>query len=636
MKHKTLVVVDSEKYLAKANPDNQNNELCTISVGDIFSRDNVKLVGDYKKIKQVFDAREESLKWMKAWPDIKIDGKSFKEVVAYDKTSLWWFVEFWFYNAHSFHDYSILDIFHAIETAERILGKEKPSRVAATGESLLCRVMPLVAASKGMDAAYNQTKNFQSDIRKKIRPTLVKHFKATKEFLRGTQKRKLLHKTRERIKVLIFTHPTYRQTTADAETGNKFVEDTIIGPIIRELKDCDVAVVDTDPFGALRLGFTFRSPEYNHIEIYKNKIIEEKVAKEEKLLKGKLEQFYPHLKKSLAYKGIEMHPLLEQKFSELFHRKFSEVVKYIELAKEAVRMEKPDVVVVVDEYGMYGKAAVFAGEQAGIPTVAVQHGIMSDSNIALFHPSGELTDRSTPLHNPIPDKTLVNGEYYKNFLASFGYPQNSFVPTGQPKYDVLAKAEKIFNKEKTRAELGLKQHEKMLVLASSTQGFPKKENENFMKSLFGAVKKIGGLKLVIKLHPNEYDSSLHKKLAREAGIEFVITKDANTSELLYACDALITISSTVALEAMILGKPVVIANLTGKPDQVPYVEKQAAAGVYKDSDMLPTIKKILFDEKTIKKLEEPRKKFVFDYAYKIDGMAAKRSADMIRGMVRGA
>jgi len=623
MKHRTLAFVDSEKYLKILKKE----EMIIVGAGDVGRSSGIKLVEDYKKVKKVFDAREEGLKWMKAWPGMKISDVNFKELTAYDRTSLWWFTELWFWNAHSSYDYSILDIFHSIEAAERILNREKPDKVIVAGDSLLASAMLLSAEARGIEAESIQPRDFKRDFSKMLRPILVKNFKKAKEFLRKMPKADFLRKTEGKIKVLVFTHPSYRQATVD-EAGKKIVEDTILSPVLRELKDCDVVVVDTDPFVALRLGFTF-SKECKHIESYTNAVIEKKIFEEERLLKEKWALFSPLMKKVLSYKRIDLMHLLEQKFSELFRRKFSEAVKYIELSKEAVRVENPDVVVVVDEYGLYGKAAVYAAKLSSKPVAAVQHGIMSTSNVACLHTSEELSNGLTPLHNPIPDVTLVNGEYYKTFLESFGYPKGSVIPTGQPKYDILSKAEKIFSREKTRSEFGIAAEEKMLLLASSTQAFPQQENEIFMRSLFKAAKEIPGLKIVVKLHPNEYDTSLHKKLAEEAGIDVKIVRDANTFELLYASDAMITVSSTVALEAMILGKPVIIANLTGQPDQVPYVERKAAVGVYKDKDMMPTIKKVLAG-----KTKTDEKKFVMDYAFKIDGMAAKRIADVIRSMVK--
>jgi glycosyltransferase involved in cell wall biosynthesis len=627
MKHKTLVIVDSQEDLSRLRLEKQEGDLRIINIGNTSWGKNVRPLGYYTKQKQVFDSREEALKWMKSWPGLKIDGKSFKELLAYDNTSLWWFTEFWFWNAHSPHDSSILDIFHSIEIAERILSSEKPSSVVISGESLLCSVISLVAKARDLEVSFIQNKNFRKNMDKKIRPTLVKEFKNIKEFLRKIPKRKILHKKPRKINILMFTHPTYRQNTIDVGTGKNIVEDITLGPVMKELQDCYITVVDTDPFATFRLDFTFSSPGYNHLESYTNKVIEEKVFKEEKILKEKWNSIEPFLKKVLMHRNIELMPLLEQKFLEMFHRKFLDAVKYIELAKEAVRIERPDVLIVVDECGLYGRAAVFAGEQAGILTYAIQHGLIGASSIEYMHTTEELQNGLSPLHNIIPDKTLVTSEYYNNLLVEFGYRKDSVVTTGQPKYDILAKVGKIFDKEKTRLRFGLKPEDKMLVFAS--QPLPREENEILMRSLFNAVKKISGLKLVIKLHPNEYDSSLHESVAKEVGIDVSIIKDINISEILYACDVLINVSSTVTDEAMRLNKPVIIANLTGKPDDTPYVKMGVAIGVYKDNDMVPAIRKVFFDKKIRKKMEEHRKKFVFE----IDGLASKRIAEFIKKTV---
>jgi len=629
MKQRIILLVDSEKGLAQAKVYEQKGEVRILGIGNIPRGNNAKLLENYDNLKKVFDARAEALKWMKTWPKIKIIGdKNFKEFMTYGNTSLWWFTEFWFWNAHSFYDNSILDIFYSIEAAERILDKEKPDMVMAPCDGLLCSMVSLVAKSRGIETFFVPTKNFRKELAKKIRPVLVKYFKTVKEFLRKIPNQKLLHKTPGRIKILMFTHPIYRQAIIDVKTGKQIKEDSILGPVIRELGDCDVILVDTDPFGVLRLGFTLNSPGYKHIETYINKTIEKKISSEDKLFKKKWKLIEPLLNKALIYRNIELMPFLEQKFLEMFRRKFTDAVKYIEIAKEAVRIEKPNVLVIVDECGLYGKAAIFAGKQAKIPTIAIQHGLIGESSIEFLHTAEELSGDPSLSPNSIPDKTFVSGKNYNDILIRFGYPKGSAVTTGQPKYDILANAEKIFDKKKIRDMFGLKPEDKLLVFAS--QPWSNEINEVLLRSLFRSVKKIPEARLVIKLHPNEYNSSLHEKIAKEIGIDVSIIKDINIFELLYACDALITISSGAALDAMILNKPVIIANLMGRLDDVPYVDRGTAFGVYKDSDMLPTIRKALFDKKNVEKMDGPRRKFIFEHAYNIDGEASKRIAELIR------
>jgi len=97
---------------------------------------------------------------------------------------------------------------------------------------------------------------------------------------------------------------------------------------------------------------------------------------------------------------------------------------------------------------------------------------------------------------------------------------------------------------------------------------------------------------------------------------------------------MVTKSSTTTLEAAILNKPIIILNLSGKPDIIPYVDKGIALGVYKKEDLIPAIKNALYSREVREKLARQREKFVYDYAYLQDGNASERVASLIAQVAR--
>jgi UDP-N-acetylglucosamine 2-epimerase len=300
---------------------------------------------------------------------------------------------------------------------------------------------------------------------------------------------------------------------------------------------------------------------------------------------------------------------------------------------QVVKKEKPGVIVIVDEYGLYGRAATIAGKINNIPTLAIQHGALTPNDLGWLHLSDEISNNFIdPKYCPIPDKTAVSGEYYKNILTRLGsYPKDRVIITGQPKYDILAHANNFFEKRKIYDKFKVEYKKKLVVLA--TQPLPENENELLFRSVFREIKKLKDIQLVIKLHPNEYDESLHRNIAKEVGLDVILTKDINLFELLNACDVLMTVSSTVALEAMILDKPVIIVDLKTNPDETAFVKSGAAIGVYKSNDINKAIIKILNDKGTKKKLQNNMKKFVYEHAYRIDGLAYKRIVKLINEMI---
>jgi glycosyltransferase involved in cell wall biosynthesis len=602
-----------------------------------------KAYSDYVGYEELKMINKNALLWIKKWPDIKIKGnKSFKKLLSYKGTSLWWFVETWFYEASMFHYYSVEEIIRNVEIVGKIIDKEMPDKIILVDDKgLLSKIIKIIADHKKIQiiSIPDFASSFRYELVKQLVPFSLKTFKGLKELSREFSAKLssfFTPRDRKKARILMVTHPTYRQISVDPSTGEMVKEDLILGPIIRSLdrNRYEALMIDTDPFPTLRLNFLF-AKGCNHIEGYLNGEIKKEVRKEskslsKKWLKIKREETF---KESLNYKGIPLLDLLDEKFSEVFKRKLVESIKYIELMSRAVETENPAAVVVIDEYGLYGRAAIFAARLNGIPTLAIQHGIIGPRHIGYYHKKEEMS-RNTAKENHciIPDKTAVNGAYYKNILIRMGsYPPSSVAVTGQPKYDVLAFADKIYKKERVCSLLKLDPNKKLIVFASQPDS--PQANELLFRSIFQAVKKIPGAQLVIKLHPNEYDSSLHERVAREAGVNAVIVKDIDLFELLHACDLMLTLSSTVAIEAMILDKPVITVNLTNAPDAMPFAESGAAIGVYKREDIYPAINKALKNKQVRRNLQLRRKKFVYNNAFKIDGQASGRVINLIKEML---
>jgi glycosyltransferase involved in cell wall biosynthesis len=659
--YKILAIVSSQNDFKKIIPTLKKLKKNKIIVFDLnenlfFRNKNIEFIyknfNDYKNLsKKINKIDKKAIEWIKKWPNIKMhDNKNFKEITAYKNISLWWLVEVWFYLSSFFNFYPIKEIIKNIEIIQHIIHIESPNRIIITNDkSLIGKVTTLVGFDRKIPVECIESEiffNFKYFITKHTVHHLIKILKQIKGLLREFSEKIIKFSIRTKNKhskyknkILFITHPTYIQSSINTENNEKIKEDIILGPIIRQLKkdkNNEILLVDTDPFPNFRFNFLFEK-NYKHIEGYLTKEIKKKIVNETKQFSKKWNEL-KHEKsfiKSLVYKNIPLFDLLGDKFSELFHRRLIEAVKYIEMMKQVVKVENPNIIVIVDEYGLYGRAAIIAGKLNNVPTLAIQHGVFTPKELGYSHYRDEIfTDKFINLNYcPIPDKTAVSSEYYKNILFNSGsYPKNGVVVTGQPKYDVLAYANKIFKKKKIFKQFGIDYQKKIIVLA--TQPYPKHENELLLRSVFTGIKKLLDTHLIIKIHPNEYDKSFHQRIAREVGVNVVIVKDINLYELLYACDLMMTVDSTAAIEAMILGKPVITVTLPGSSFVVSYAESGATFGVYKPEDISSAIVKVLNNRQIRKKLHSNMKRFVYNHAYKIDGNASKRIVNLIKELIR--
>src|SRR5918999_3646141 len=98
---------------------------------------------------------------------------------------------------------------------------------------------------------------------------------------------------------------------------------------------------------------------------------------------------------------------------------------------EVLSAVRPRVVCLYAESSGWGRAAVAACRAKGVPTVAVQHRIVYPKYYSYRHDPDEAAC-------PRPDRTAVFGEAAARLLREMGgYPPQSLVTTGSPKFDDL-------------------------------------------------------------------------------------------------------------------------------------------------------------------------------------------------------
>jgi surface carbohydrate biosynthesis protein len=293
-------------------------------------------------------------------------------------------------------------------------------------------------------------------------------------------------------------------------------------------------------------------------------------------------------------------------------------------------MFKPKVFFTICEYGPEQYMGIAAAKKLGIKTVALQHGVIHPSHNGYYHHLENISKTDEDFTNYVlPDITCVQGEYEKRILLKYGYPKEKVVVTGQPRYDLLYYADKIYDKKQIFKQLELDPNKELIVWTTQTHGLSLEENKKNINAIYSTAKALKNVQLVIKLHPGEdQGAALYKK--NESFNPIIKGKEMDTYALLYACDLMITRHSTTAMEAVALNKPVIVLNLSGEQDPVEYVEEGVALGVYKEEDLKSAIEKLLQDDS---ELAKNRAKYIEKYLYKIDGKASERVVNVIGEMI---
>ena len=233
----------------------------------------------------------------------------------------------------------------------------------------------------------------------------------------------------------------------------------------------------------------------------------------------------------------------------------------------------------------------------------------------------------------IADFFLVSGTKFKDMKKDVKDSEGIIV-TGQPRYDVLYHADKIYSKEKFLEKYKINPNHKIVLWATACHSISDEENTKNFKAVFETMQNLKNVTLIIKQHPREgkrYTKMIEKYL-NNYKINAVITpKNSDTHEQLFVCGVVLIKTSTVALEAVAFNKPVITMNLSRDTDSVEFVKEGIALGVYEEKDLKPAIAKLLKDDS---ELVKNRVKYIEKYLYKIDGKATERVVNLIKEMIK--
>lgn len=330
------------------------------------------------------------------------------------------------------------------------------------------------------------------------------------------------------------------------------------------------------------------------------------------------------LKNKFNYKDVFYWDIVKNKLAYFVTIRFPAIVENIELLKELNKIKRIKLIVLRTDIRELEKTLAVTAKKLNIPTLLIQHGILAEHNG----------------HESIYcDKVAVWGQASVEWYKNLGNDINKCVVTGNPRFDVLYNCgTHRVNADNIRKKLKLSS--KPIILLAT---YPSRILSSYstgdgmyvlLREIVMTIKQLEDKHLIVKVHPYDDDSSVYLGLINELKVKNVtLVKKANIHDLIDISQLLIILGSTTGLEAMILDKPVITVNLTKRKDMVPYAEYGAALGVHKPSDISIAIKDALDNPKIKESLEQKRKEFIYNYAYKIDGQSSQRVKDLIGELV---
>jgi len=549
--------------------------------------------------------------------------------------SLWWFME-----GH-FHRFTFKHVLRHLAWLLAALEREDPKSIVIDDDgSILMRMARAVADARGLATTVRPA------VRRRQRLRVSPELRWAALGMADVARRRLSRwtppaATDGRTRVLV-SSMRREEIVPDPHTGRRVTQDLMLAPVLRTLgSSAEFQTTFLYKFYARRLRApkmpTLGSGRLSAWEAYVGAAERREIARhvaDADRVRRRLWQSEA-FRRLWVYRGVDLWPVVREPLEALWAWELRQGIRHLVLAQRVLRDVRPNVLIVASETSLDNKALIATARRAGIPVVAAQHGSIPPTDDYLVDFSADPRDFGAEVSKEwmFPDRFCISGEATRRTLVDqigYAFPER-LVVTGQSRFDPLFSPSRYFDRDRFCRAFGVDPTKPIVVIG--TQTFHIAGNrEQFARAVLGALRERSDLTVLIKPHVIEAPA-FYRKLIRDLGLRAqVLPVNTSMQEVLFACDLLITFYSTIAVEAMVLGRPVVTVNLTGAPDPLPFAREGAALGVYREGDISGAVRRALEDTEVRARLADGVRRFLPKEIGAEDGRATERILALARAL----
>ena len=580
-------------------------------------------------------AHEDSYAWIKALRHMRVDGVPLRSRFTCRGDSLWWFAELYLHK-----EQVVLGLMRTVAAFDTLVARERPLRVAVVnGRSdavvaELCRV--------------RQIRFMGSASSSRWRPMALIDIRAASLAAGAYLSRLRAHSApRSRGGVAAFVHRAFWRT--DAGDGSA---EAYIGPVLREIESRlargAVHYVGVGP------RTNFRARRWWHafgVDRARGVVAIERYAPARALASARTIWRERHrirralwtsaeIRAHAVIRGCDCWPIVRHQLAGIALLQFPWSVRAMDEAAAALDALAPDVVVTYAEAGGWGRALALECRRRGVPLAGLQHGFIYRHWLNYRHEPDEMLP--DPLNGndhgfPRPALTLLFDEYAARHLRSAGrFPVTTLRVTGSARLDELVSSMRRLTPariEEIRTEAGATRDRPLVMLATK-----QREARRVLPDLIAAIRSMPDVQLAIKPHPAE-TAGAYEDAAGAPNVK-VLSESAPLADLLAAASALVTVNSTVAIDALALGLPSLVIGLPN--NLTPFVEAGTMAGARSSEEIRASLERLLYDQEFRRQLARATESFVAEFrpaASSVSddaGGAAARAAAAVLALARRA
>lgn len=595
------------------------------------------------------EARRKTMRWLREWANQPfLEGATIKELFLYRGVSLWWFFDPWWALRGATSSSYLHEKFRCLEQIAKILEERRPRKVVS-----LCRgtefnaVLKTACRYRGVDVSCPSVawENIKESLRCKLHALLYPGRSIARMILHWLQAilAPRVIENPARGSLLFLTGDNWGSFW-DHENGGRVEGDTYLYHVVRALKK-NFSVRFVIELSARKLAIPHLWSRRKKSGILQRPY---EAYLDQRALAAAVRGFFQvrriwkriarskELRSSLSYDGVACWDLVGPQLTGFLGAHLFDALLTLEIALSAMEREKPEALIVDSRMSRYGRAFIHAARCAEVPAIAVEHSFFLPDNVWDFLTAGDVREarRNPALACPLPDKILVYGPRDKELLIQQHFPEERIEVTGAPRWDSLPALTRALDKVALCRSYGLDPGRPIVLLATQAY-YPETEENEIFRAACVAVRKIFGAQLAVKLHPLDRTLSATKKrylgIARKVGLSNVVIRDGRVLyEMLRICDVVLTLGCNTAVEASLMGKPVVVVDLFRRAIRETFLNHFALLEARDEDEILRLLAAILFDSNLQEEQASLGAKFVSLYCYCGDGRAWQRVKNVIQ------
>lgn len=276
-----------------------------------------------------------------------------------------------------------------------------------------------------------------------------------------------------------------------------------------------------------------------------------------------------------------------------------------------------DLLLCLEDFNPMGKARVAKAEAMDIPSVVVQHGIFTKK----FH---------IQYSNPRARYNFVWGPVFADTFVQEGFPRDHVFVTGITSVDLIYSRPKSNDEvDALMRSLGIPEGTKKILWTNTPLhiAYLTKSMKRYLAEIRGVFEMMRDRKeaLIVKVHMIE-SPAVYKAIAEDVGYDpIIVTKDL--SKLIYGSDVVMINNSTVGLQALLAGKPMVLFTTMLERDFLGFVEEGVAEPAFTLEDLPGALDRVLYDKDWTGVGKKTLNRYLERFAANPDGSGMKSVVD---------